>query len=132
MVRTYRNSDKVFIEKWMENTFHTPFSKTPFTYIFVYEEEVVKAFLDFSVMYERAEINYLYVEKKYRRKGIASSLLLEMLKFLKKERVKTITLEVSIENESAIVAYEKVGFKKIGVRSKYYDGVDAILMLKDV
>lgn len=132
MIRPYKNSDKIWIEMWMQKAFHTSFSKDTFTHILIYEEEIVKAFLHFSVMYERAEINYIYVENQYRNQKIATSLLLEMLKVLKKKNVKTVTLEVSIQNQSAIAVYEKIGFKKVSFRFRYYNGEDAILMLKDV
>ena len=45
---------------------------------------------------------------------------------------KKIFLEVSADNIPAQKLYKKNGYVKIGVRPKYYDGVDAILMSKDL
>lgn len=132
MIRFYQNSDKDFLEKCLKKSFHTPFKIDVFDKIYVYEEETVLGFLHFSVMYERAEINYFYVENAYRNQNIGTQLLLKMFAFLKEKKVKTVTLEVSVENKSAIHVYEKLGFKKIGIRAKYYNGVDALLMMKDV
>ena len=50
----------------------------------------------------------------------------------KKHNVKKIFLEVAADNTAAQKLYENNGYKQIGVRPKYYDGVDAILMSKDL
>ena len=41
-------------------------------------------------------------------------------------------LEVAENNRPARAMYEKNGYTQIGVRPKYYDGVDAILMEKNI
>ena len=41
-----------------------------------------------------------------------------------------ITLEVSIKNTEAYNLYLKNGFIEVATREKYYNGVDALLMLK--
>ena len=47
---------------------------------------------------------------------------------------KTVTLEVRRSNLAAIHLYETSGFKRVGVRRRYYasDGEDAIVMLYDL
>ena len=43
----------------------------------------------------------------------------------------TISLEVNEKNSIAIHLYERCGFEKIGIRKKYYNGIDnAIIMTK--
>lgn len=132
MIRLYKDSDKIYVEKYLKNHFHTSLEIGVFDTIYVYEQKIIMGFLHFSIMYERAEINYFYVENVYRNQNIGTQLLLKLFEFLKEKKVKTVTLEVSIQNECAIHVYEKLGFKKIGIREKYYDGVDAILMMKEV
>ena len=39
-----------------------------------------------------------------------------------------ITLEVRIDNFSAIHLYQKFGFKSVSIRKNYYNGIDGILM----
>ena len=42
-----------------------------------------------------------------------------------------ISLEVKEKNVPAIKLYEKYGFEKVGIRKKYYNGIDnAIIMTK--
>lgn len=40
-----------------------------------YLDNTLVGFLDYSIMYQRIEINYLFVVEKYRRQNIASKLL---------------------------------------------------------
>lgn len=46
--------------------------------------------------------------------------------------VKSITLEVKETNIKAINLYEKFDFSKVAVRRKYYQGIDGILMEKEL
>ena len=101
-----------------------------FTKIYTYEiDNDVVGFIIFSIMYEKCEIIDIYVKDNYRRKGIAISLINEIIKDYD---IENITLEVSSINDSAINLYEKVGFKKVAIRKNYYDNCDGILMLKEI
>ena len=101
-----------------------------FTKVYTYEiDNEVVAFLIFSIMYEKCEIIDIYVKDNYRRKGIAISLISEIIKDYD---IENITLEVSSINDSAINLYEKLGFKKVAIRKNYYDNCDGILMLKEI
>ena len=45
----------------------------------------------------------------------------------------TITLEVDENNSPALHLYEKYNFKKVGLRKKYYNGINnAVIMTKDL
>lgn len=97
----------------------------PFGHYLCYvEKNKVIGYLYYSDIYERAEINQIEVEIIHRNCGIASKLMKELTDSVEK----SITLEVSVDNLSAIHLYEKFNFINIGIRKGYYDGVDAILM----
>lgn len=132
MVRPYQVSDKDKLNTWSKEVFGTKLGDEEIDLIYVFEEEVVKGYISFRILYERAELTYLYVDNEYRNKNIAKKLLAVMQEVLKKNAVETVTLEVSILNDCAIHVYEKMGFKKIGKREKYYQGIDALLMIKEV
>ncbi len=132
MVRTYQDRDKNTLDIWSQIAFQTKVSNNDIDLIYVFEEEEIKGFISFRILYERAELNYLYVDLKYRNQNIASTLLDTMYTVLKDKNVKTVTLEVSVQNPCAIHVYEKMGFKQIGQRKNYYNGVDALLMIKEV
>lgn len=90
-----------------------------------YFDNKIVGFLDYSVMYEKIEINYIFVINEYRRKGIASNLIKYVIDNYDFENI---TLEVNVNNVSAINLYKKLGFKIINIRKCYYDGVDGYLM----
>ena len=87
-------------------------------------DEKLVGFLDYSVIYERLEINYIFVKEEYRRQSIAYNLL----KYIIDNYNLDITLEVNINNHSAISLYQKLGFEIVAKRPKYYNGIDGYLM----
>lgn len=99
-----------------------------FNHVLIYkDDDKILGFLDYSVMYERAEINYIFVLKEYRSKGIASKLLEYMLD---NNDFNEISLEVNVNNKEAIKLYQKYGFREVNIRKGYYDGIDGILMYR--
>ena len=89
-------------------------------------------FIVYRVVCDEAEIITIGVNPDARRTGIANAMLGIVFGDLKKRGVKHIFLEVAVDNKPAIALYEQNGFVRVGVRPKYYDGVDAIMMKKDL
>jgi len=73
------------------------------------------------------------VHPNYRRRGIGSALMVEVLKRMKDlYNVDEAYLEVRVSNTPAIKLYEKLGFKIVKVIKYYYaDGEDAYLMARE-
>ena len=90
------------------------------------------AFINYYIMYERAEIININVLEEYQNQKIASKLLEHMVNECISHNVKSITLEVKETNIKAIHLYEKFDFSKVAVRRKYYQGIDGILMEKEL
>ena len=100
-----------------------------YTFVCAYKlDNKYVGFIIYTILYENAEIIDLYVSNNYRRRGIAKELL---KKVIDNKNIKNITLEVNINNKNAIMLYNSVGFKEVSIRKGYYNGVDAILMLKE-
>ncbi len=89
-------------------------------------------FIVYRIAVDEAEIITIGVNPEMRRNGIASAMIGIIEKNLKNQGVKKIFLEVALNNEPAKKLYESMGFKVVGSRPKYYDGVDAILMAKTI
>ena len=113
----YLKENNIFISN------NDPFSKS----IIYYENNNIVAFLNYSIIYERAEINYIFVLENYRGKKIASKMLEFMIKSCK--ICENITLEVRKSNSIAISLYRKFGFKEVAIRKNYYNNEDGILMM---
>ena len=89
-------------------------------------------FIVYRIVVDEAEIITIGVNPEKRRLGIAAAMIGIIEKNIKSQGVNKIFLEVASTNIPAQKLYENAGFKSIGLRPKYYDGVDAILMSKDI
>ena len=56
-------------------------------------------------------IEVIYVAKDHRRSGVASVLMHEFTKEVKKKKLKKIQLSVNVKNTSAFNFYKKIGYK---------------------
>lgn len=87
------------------------------------------AFLELMQGVDEAEILNIETLPKYRRQGLAASLLAEALAWAIQNQRQAIWLEVRRSNEGALALYAKMGFIRISTRAKYYaDGEDALVM----
>lgn len=119
-----QNSDSFIDLKELEKEIN----QNPFGKILVYKKENrIIAYLYYSEIYERVEINNIEVEEKYRNKGIGTELLKKLTETVKK----SISLEVRINNYNAIKLYKKIGFQEKAIRQGYYQGIDGILMVRE-
>ena len=89
-------------------------------------------FIVYRIVVDEAEIITIGVNPEKRRQGIASAMIGIIEKTIKNQGVKKIFLEVASNNIPGQKLYENCGFSSVGLRPKYYDGIDAILMSKDI
>lgn len=99
--------------------------KNPYARCLIYiENKEVLGYLYYSDIYDRTEINMFEVRIDQRNKKIGSKILEEFLI----QNPKPSTLEVRINNDSAIALYKKYGYQRVAIRKGYYNGIDGILM----
>ena len=65
---------------------------------------------------KKGHISNLYINKNYRKKGIAEKLVKKTLEWLKTNKVPHASLEIHTNNQSAINLYHKLGFKDFTVK----------------
>lgn len=107
-------------------------SDNPFEKCFKYEiNNDLIGIIDFSDIYDRLELNYIWISPSNRGNKYSNHLMEYMMEYAKnKNNINNITLEVSVNNLVAIKLYEKYGFKKVAIRPNYYEGTDALLMIR--
>lgn len=90
----------------------------------------IVGFITFLISFENADLIDIAVDERYRRRGIAKSLLEYAQKIT---NVTTVTLEVRESNTGARQFYRKNGFREISKRKKYYSSPteDAIIYQKE-
>ncbi len=129
MIKEYNTYPQISVDNFIYKLTKEEFLQNPFLKVLTYEEEnIVKAILLYSEIYDRIEINQIEVLTIYQNKHIASYLMDYLIAKAKINKIINITLEVKIDNYKAIKLYQKYNFKKQAVRKKYYDGIDGILM----
>ena len=101
-----------------------PFLKN---YVYLENNEPI-GLISYSLIYDRIELEYIWVSFEHRKKGIASKLMDKMIE----EKVNNITLEVRTTNEGAINLYKKYNFKVVSTRKNYYGNEDAYLMIREM
>lgn len=132
MIRELKDLETInyYLSKFNQtiNTLDDPFKK----YIVYEVDNIVASFLNYSLIYDRIEIEYIYTNPEYRNQNIASKLLDYITLEGQKYKCLNITLEVRKSNVIACNFYKKNGFVEVSIRKNYYDKEDAILMLKEL
>ncbi|MCK8816134.1 ribosomal protein S18-alanine N-acetyltransferase [Natroniella sulfidigena] len=129
------------ILKIERETFAVPWSKAAFKrelntehgyYIVGLVGEQIIAYLGAWIVSYKAHLTTLAISKNYRRQKIATELLRYLYAKLEARKIKMITLEVRMSNQTAQKLYRKEGFVSIGVREGYYSDnqEDALIMWK--
>ena len=124
--------DKVsFSLPWPERSFRFEITDNPASRAWVAEEngKVVGAIVAWLLV-DEAHIATIATHPDFRRRGIASKLLVHTLQSMMNEGALTSVLEVRESNSAAQAMYRKFGFEESGRRPRYYrdNNEDAILM----
>ena len=87
-------------------------------------------FIEYVIAADELQIIDVFVQPKYRRQGLAETVLREL--FAKNKHLASVYLEVRVSNTAAQNLYTKLGFEKIGIRKNYYSKPveEAVLMQK--
>lgn len=82
-----------------------------------------------KIVLDVADVMNIVTRKDKRNMGFGKFILNELINIAKEEGCTSITLEVNENNKPAIHLYEQFGFKQVGFRKKYYDGVDSAILM---
>ncbi len=91
---------------------------------------IIAAVMVFYHVVDEVHIATIAVDERYRRTGIASCLIEELLGYCNTHKAQRVFLEVRLSNLAAQALYIKHGFVFTGVRKGYYSDnhEDALLM----
>jgi len=90
--------------------------------------ELVEGFIEFHAVAGFADIHHVEVFSEFQRQGNGTKLMTLFLAEMERRDITEVTLEVRVDNVSAIGLYEKFGFEQVSIRKGYYKGIDGILM----
>jgi ribosomal-protein-alanine N-acetyltransferase len=95
--------------------------------------EPIVGFVGVWLTLDEAHIVTIAVRESHRGRGIGELLLIAAIALATLNDQDVVTLEVRASNQAAQALYEKYGFKKVGVRHRYYSDnhEDAVIMTTD-
>lgn len=96
-------------------------------------EDRIVGYICFAIVCDEIHLRNLAIHRDWKRRGVASSLLLRMIAISSAEGARYGTLEVRNSNTAALELYNRFGFVVEGVRPSYYSetGEDALIMWAD-
>ncbi len=130
-----RLEKECFPVPWTENMFICQIAQEDISANLVYvEDDVITGYVVSWFGVEELHILSIGVDVRRRGRGIADRLLDEAIKCSRESICKKVILEVRRSNSRARNFYNKLGFRRIGVRRKYYgeNGEDALVLEKDI
>ncbi len=129
----HKIEEDCFSIPWSEKSFYDELTKNKMAiYIVAKENNEIIGYGGMWHVINEGHITNIAVKNEYRRKGIGSKIIDELINIAKEKEMIGITLEVRTSNNIAQNLYKKKGFIIEGIRKEYYDDnkEDAILMWK--
>lgn len=124
-IKSNFNSD--FDDLWKPENLKSELKNINSKYIVAKINDMVVGFAGIWFSVDDAHITNIVVHKDYRHIGIGSALLKRLIDLASIKA--SLTLEVNVKNKYAYELYLKYGFKNLGIRKKYYRGIeDAYIM----
>ncbi|GAB3152700.1 ribosomal protein S18-alanine N-acetyltransferase [Microbispora hainanensis] len=122
-------------DAWSEAMMRGELADQPRTRHYVVAEvgDRVVGYAGLAAAGDQADVQTIAVLADHRRAGVGTALLNELLTEAARRGAVSVFLEVRADNPAAQAMYERFGFRRLGLRRRYYeDGTDAITMVKDL
>lgn len=122
-----------FDDFWTPSILKSELESSFSRYVVAKEVDNIVGFAGIIILPDDVEITNIVTKKTERKKGIGTLLLEKIIEISKETNKEIISLEVNEKNDSAIKLYTKFGFEKVGLRKRYYNGIDnAIIMSRKI
>lgn len=121
-----------FTSPWSKKALQAELANPRAFYLVAKLEEKVIGYAGCWAILDEGHITNVAVHPEYRKKKVATLLLMKLEHELVKKGVSSLTLEVRVSNEIAQNLYLQRGFRPFGLRKKYYsdNSEDALIMWK--
>ncbi|MFP3153472.1 ribosomal protein S18-alanine N-acetyltransferase [Lachnospiraceae bacterium ZAX-1] len=110
----------IFTDPWSEQGFYDAVNQNNVLFAIAEVHRTIVGYCGMYCAFDEGEITNVAVAPTDRQKGIAGKLVAYLLETAKEMKIHQIVLEVRISNIHAIHLYEKLGFKKEGIRQNFY------------
>lgn len=113
---------------WNNSDFIEYLKGAEYTCFGLYDEDALQAFVLISAVLDEAEILTLATDPLAQRRGHARALLQHLIAHLTRINIRSLFLEVAVDNPAAIALYEGLGFRQVGRRPLYYSRRGGVLV----
>ena len=120
-------------EPWTYAQLVSSFQSETFFGVLAEDGDEIIGYGGITVVADTADVENVAVTEAYRRSGVGSKILKQLISLAKDKGAKSVFLEVRVSNAVAMRLYLKNGFKGVYARSRYYaDGEDCLVMKKEL
>lgn len=121
-----------FTHPWSRTSLEEEISNPNSLFYAAVDGDKVIGYIGMSVVIDEGYIFNVAVSENYRKNGVGSALINELVTYGKKNNLCFLTLEVRESNQNARSLYSKFGFIRVGERKNYYSNPaeSAVLMTK--
>ncbi|MFB4313537.1 ribosomal protein S18-alanine N-acetyltransferase [Actinomadura sp. 21ATH] len=124
-------------DAWSEDMLRGELAEQPRTRHYVVAQEAGGALVGYAGLAAaggQADVQTIAVRPDRQGAGIGAALLTELLDEAARRDSEAVFLEVRADNDRARLLYERFGFRRVGLRKRYYQpaDVDAIVMRREL
>ena len=109
-----------FSDPWSERSIASEMDNDLALWLVALEGQTAVGYVGSQTVLGETDMMNLAVHPDFRRKGIAASLVRELVQRLKDRGSRCLTLEVRASNQPAQALYTSLGFAQVGRRPNYY------------
>ena len=121
-----------FSHPWSRRSLESELQNETSRFLVAVEDGRVIGYIGMSAVIDEGYLFNVAVDRQYRKKGVGSALVRELVTWCQKHDFAFLTLEVRESNAPAIALYSRFGFVRVGERKNYYSdpAENALLMTK--
>lgn len=122
-----------FNDPWSQNSIASEVNNKLSLWLVAVENEQVVGYVGSQTVLGETDMMNIAVHPEYRKKGIATALITQLISTLAQQGSHSLMLEVRASNDPAISVYKSLGFVEVGRRRNYYRNPreDALILRKE-
>ena len=109
-----------FNDPWSENSIASELNNKLSHWLVALDGEKVIGYVGSQTVLGETDMMNIAVHPDYRKRGIATELIQELINALNERNSHSLMLEVRESNDPAKELYLKMGFELVGIRKNYY------------
>ncbi len=119
---------QAYSQPWNAHVFAEELSQPTRSYLVIEDQTAVLGYAGLMLVDTEAHVTTVVVHPDRREDRLGTRLMLALAAEAIEQGAKSMTLEVRVSNEAAQRLYRRFGMAPVGMRKKYYQDEDAMIM----